>query len=252
MKKFVRAMTPMPIYRIFSRLYSYALALREGPSFVLKLAFGRGVMTHHFRALIHPFSFQIGEENRNVVLGNLVRQEVLAGPLPAEASFIVDAGGYIGDSGALFLSRYPQAQCLVLEPGLAHACAERNLAAYGPRVMLRKAALMGAPGSFSLIEAETGSRLVPTTVGAVEIMTVSEILALSPSGRIDILKVDIEGAEVELFRGPCGWLNSVGCVSIELHGELARIEIPKILVAAGFRLSHHGSLTVAVRKIVES
>lgn len=247
MKNIIRKIIPLGLYRRLARLYYYAMALREGPWFVLKLAFSRGVMTHHFRNLIHPFSFPVDEENRKVVLGNFIMHELLAGPLPATARFIVDAGGYIGDSAALFLSRYPQAQCLVLEPGQAHSWAERNLAAYGQRAMLRKAALMASAGSFRMHEADTGSQVVAATYGTLEVMTMPEVLALSPSGRVDILKVDIEGAEVELFRGACDWLQSVDCISIELHGEVAKAEVPKTLVAAGFRLSRHGSLTLAVR-----
>jgi FkbM family methyltransferase len=247
MKNIIRNILPLRFYQWLARLYYYAMALREGPGLVLKLAFSRGVVTHHFRDLIHPFSFQVDEENRKVVLGNFIMHELLSGPLPDDAQFIVDAGGYIGDSGALFLSRYPQALCLVLEPGSSHAWAERNLSAYARRAILRKAALMAAPGSFRMHEADTGSQVIAAADGTLEIMTIPEILALSPSGRIDILKIDIEGAEVELFRGPCDWLHSVGCISIELHGEVAKAEIPKALVAAGFRLSHHGSLTIAVR-----
>jgi len=248
MKKTIRSLLPWPWYRRLARLYSYALALREGPGFVLRLAFGRGEMTYQFRALAHPFTFRIDEENRKVVLGNLIRKEVLAGPLPDEARFIVDAGGYIGDSAALFLSRYPQAQCLVLEPGQAYAWAERNLASYGTRAILSKAALMGSLGSFRMHEADTGSQVVAATDGTLEVMTMPEVLALSPSGRVDILKIDIEGAEAELFKAPCDWLDSVACVSIELHGETAKIQIPQTLIAAGFKLSQHGSLTVAVRQ----
>ena len=68
------------------------------------------------------------------------------------------------------------------------------------------------------------------------------------SSLIDILKIDIEGAEVDLFKGAGDWLNSVDCISIELHGDEAKREIPATLIAAGFELSRHGSLTVAVRK----
>jgi hypothetical protein len=41
----------------------------------------------------------------------------------------------------------------------------------------------------------------------------------------------------------------VDCLSIELHGDEAKREIPLTLLAAGFELSRHGSLTVAVRKL---
>jgi hypothetical protein len=107
---------------------------------------------------------------------------------------------------------------------------------------------MGAAGSFRMLEADTGTQVIPASVGSVEVMTIPDMLALSPTGRIDVLKIDIEGAELELFRGPCDWLRAVGCVSIELHGEAAKVEIPRTLIAAGFKLSQHGSLTVAVQQ----
>ncbi len=247
MKRFVRALLPMWLYRRLARLYAYALAWREGPAFLWSMAYGAGERTHSFRSLEQPFTFRLTAEDKHVVFGNLIKGEVLEGPLPADARFIVDAGGYIGDSAALFLSRYPRATCLVLEPGQAHAWAARNLAPYGSRAILRRAALMGSAGAFRMTEAETGSQVVPTTVGEVAVVTMTEVLGLSPTGRIDLLKIDIEGAEVELFKGPCAWLASVDCLTIELHGEVAYAEIPPKLAAAGFCLSRHGSLTVAVR-----
>lgn len=248
MRRFARAILPWKLYRLLARLYAYALASCEGPRFLCRLAFGRGVITHRFRSLAHPFSFQVDAETRNVVLGNLIKKEVLKGPLPADACFIVDAGGYIGDSAVLFLNRYPQARCLVLEPGKAYDWAVRNLAAYGDRAILRQAALLGCAGKFKVMEADTGTQVIPDEAGTVEVMTMEQVLKHSPHGRIDILKIDIEGAEVGLFHGKCGWLDAVDCVTIELHGDVAKAEIPKVLFAAGFALSRHGSLTVGVRK----
>lgn len=40
--------------------------------------------------------------------------------------------------------------------------------------------------------------------------------------RIDILKVDVEGAEREIFSGDCDkWIDSVGMFIIEFHDRLA-------------------------------
>jgi hypothetical protein len=61
------------------------------------------------------------------------------------------------------------------------------------------------------------------------------------------LKLDIEGAEVALFQSAAEWLPFVDCITIELHGEKAKAEIPAQLQASGFSISYHGSLTVAVR-----
>ncbi len=247
MKSFVRAVLPMWLYRRLSRLHAYVLAWREGPAFLWTMACGAGERTHRFRSLEQPFTFRLTEEDKHVVFGNLIKGEVLEGPLPADARFIVDAGGYIGDSAALFLSRYPRARCLVLEPGKAHAWAAINLGRYASRVVLHQAALMGSAGDYRVVEADTGSRVEQAPEGAVRVLTMADVLAASPHGRIDILKVDIEGAEIDLFRTAEEWLQHVDCVTIELHGDEAKREIPPKLRTAGFQLSQHGSLTVAVR-----
>jgi FkbM family methyltransferase len=247
MKQLARTMLPMWLYRRLARLYAYLLAWREGPAFLWVMAFGSGEHTHQFRALSRPFTFRLTSEDKNIVFGNVIKGEVLEGPLPAEARFIVDAGGYIGDSAALFLSRYPNARCVVLEPGIAYSWAALNLERYGARAVLHQAALMSSPGFCRVQEADTGSEAHADVNGTIKAITVTEILATSPHGRIDILKVDIEGAEVALFQSAAEWLPFVDCITIELHGERAKTEIPSQLQAAGFSISHHGSLTVAVR-----
>lgn len=247
MKAIARKLIPIGVYRIISRGYSYLLAWREGPVCIARMALGSGEMTHHFSALQQPFTFRLISEDKHVVLGNIIRNEALAGPLPPDARFIVDAGGYIGDTAAMFLSRYPESTCVVLEPGAAYELAARNLARYGGRVTLLKAALMGNEGACKIAEAETGTQAIHAVDGNVDAMTMPQILALSPHGRIDILKVDIEGAENELFESTGGWLHLVDCITIELHGERAKDEIPIKLEAAGFNLSQNGYALVAVR-----
>jgi FkbM family methyltransferase len=247
MKAIVRKVIPMWIYRRLSRAYSYLLAWREGPVCIAKMAFGSGEMTWHFSNLAYPFTFRLISEDKNVVLGNIIRNEALEGPLPDNARFIVDAGCYIGDTTALFLSRYHASTCVALEPGSAHVLASRNLARYGGRAILLKAALMGTAGICKIDEADTGTQAVHAADGDVAAVTMAQILELSPHGRIDILKVDIEGAENELFESVEGWLHLVDCITIELHGDRAKHEIPTKLKAAGFELSQNGYALVALR-----
>jgi hypothetical protein len=52
----------------------------------------------------------------------------------------------------------------------------------------------------------------------VEAYTVSDLLNISGQSRISLLKIDIEGAELNLFvNGPQRWLNQVDAILIELH-----------------------------------
>jgi hypothetical protein len=83
MKSFVRAILPMWLYRRLARLYVYLLAWREGPAFLWVMTFGSGENTHQFRALRMPFTFRLTSEDKLVVFGNIIKGEVLEGPLPS-------------------------------------------------------------------------------------------------------------------------------------------------------------------------
>jgi hypothetical protein len=50
-------------------------------------------------------------------------------------------------------------------------------------------------------------------------VTMGQLLEEAQFPRIDILKADIEGAEVQLFGGNLGWLEKVGAIAIEFHHD---------------------------------
>ncbi|MFN5057086.1 MAG: FkbM family methyltransferase [Verrucomicrobiota bacterium] len=175
---------------------------------------------------------------------NIVRGECVGGRLPPKAKFIVDGGGYIGDSAAVFLSLYPESTCSVFEPSSNADLAEQNLKPYGTRAAVRRAMLGRDHGQFQIFEVGTGSRVFAADSGGgqLQVSTMDEVLRQSPTGRIDILKLDIEGAEYDILRPPTPWLASVQCIVIELHGEAAHRDIPGWLRDAGFTIERHRSM----------
>jgi hypothetical protein len=48
-------------------------------------------------------------------------------------------------------------------------------------------------------------------------MTVDTIMKEQGIDHIDILKIDIEGAEREVFRDPSSWIGKVDALIVELH-----------------------------------
>ncbi len=70
------------------------------------------------------------------------------------------------------------------------------------------------------------------------------LLRLTPDGRVDLLKIDIEGAEVELFRdGSTAWLAQVRNIVIELHGGECELAFFRALAPYRYELSRSGELT---------
>ena len=244
MNRLLKTILPFAAFKRLAMAYSVLRTFWDSPSAGPGMVWGEGERSHQFRRLLHPFSYRLTESDRNVVMQNIVRGECVGGRLPPSANFIVDGGGYIGDSAAVFLSLYPQSTCLIFEPSANAALAQKNLAPYGSRATLIRAMLARDQGAFDMIEAGTGSKTIPASDDrkTLKVWTMAEVLQQSPEGTIDILKLDIEGAEYEILRPPTPWLASVNCIVIELHGEAAHRDIPVWLSDAGFTIERHRSL----------
>ncbi len=244
MTRLLKTILPFWAFKRLAYGYSVFRTLLDSPNAAMAMIAGKGERLHHFSRLIHPFAYRLTESDRNVVMQNVVRGECVGGRLPPSAKYIIDGGGYIGDSAAIFLSQYPDASCLVFEPSSNADLAARNLSPYGYRVMLIRAILARENGAFDMIEAGTGSKMVASSDGKgnFDVWTMDDALRQSPTGQIDILKLDIEGAEYDILRPPTPWLSSVRCLVIELHGEAAHRDIPGWLRSAGFSVERHRSL----------
>jgi FkbM family methyltransferase len=136
---------------------------------------------------------------------------------------IVDAGAHIGLAAVYFATAFPQAEILAIEPDEQNfALLQRNTRSV-KGVTPIQAALVGEPGFVRIAnpEAENWEYQVGSASaeapGTVRGMTVSEILDRTRSGHIDLLKLDIEGAEAEVLRGSDEWIDRVETIAVELH-----------------------------------
>lgn len=242
----LRKVIPLPAYRGIAQALNFLIVLWSNPGCVWPLFFRpRALNIITPRGIAHPFCFRDSPHDRNVVIQNLIRKECL--PSGVTPRYVVDAGGYIGDSAALYLSTWPDCLCVVLEPSSNHELAAANLAPYGDRVILRKAFLGRNPGFGSIEEAAVGSRLA-ATVGEIPVLSVEQVLALIPGGRANVLKVDIEGAEVELLRPPLAWIDRVDMIVIELHGPEIEAMVRPWMAQYGFVYKKLRSLHFFTRK----
>ncbi|MGE0485913.1 MAG: FkbM family methyltransferase [Gammaproteobacteria bacterium] len=216
------------VYRTAARLVNAsALLVRAGPRTTwavwrLRRAPPNTEASLHFPGILHPFVVRAGTRDIGTVINNFVRREY--GQLPDDfvPATIIDAGAYVGDTSAYFLSRYPAARVIALEPaGDSHRQATRNLAPYGARVDLRKAALGGTRGTVRIAGRETGAGIAADGE-AVLMMTVPDLIGELPDERVDLLKLDIEGAETGVLdESAASWLALVRCIVLETHGPAA-------------------------------
>jgi FkbM family methyltransferase len=146
---------------------------------------------------------------------------------------VVDGGAYIGLSAIYFTLRFPGVRVIAVEASEENfKLLVRNTSAF-PSIEPVHAALWPRPGSLVLTDPGTGlwglqvtdagapEDAPPARAGdsadAVRAITVPEIIRDHRLEKIDLLKVDIEGAEKELFGAPAPWLGQVDAICIELH-----------------------------------
>jgi FkbM family methyltransferase len=146
--------------------------------------------------------------------------------LPFEPRIILDAGANIGLASIYFARKYPRAKIFAIEPEASNFdVLRRNIQSY-PSITAIRAALWNRDGEIAVSaprsgQAEnwafvTGEDIEGERVRAVTLGTLMKELKLPA---IDLAKIDIEGAEQEVFED-IGWVEGVGCVMIELHDDV--------------------------------
>ncbi len=159
-----------------------------------------------------------------------IQKEYATRLLPEDASVVVDLGANVGMASLFFATRYPAATIIALEPDPENFdLLKRNLAQVGPRSVALQAAIWdedrelgikraddtGLPlGDWGVQVGNSGSGGYATVMG----WSMGRLIAHFGIQRIDILKIDIEGAEKELFEGAdLAWLDLVDMVLVETH-----------------------------------
>jgi FkbM family methyltransferase len=176
-----------------------------------------------------------------------------------EPGLIIDCGANVGYSSAYFLSRFERCIVFAIEPDPENfALLRRNLAPYGSRCRAFQSAIWWRhePIRFTqpVVQGDEWGRAVEPGVSnepAVPVITIPEILAMAPGMRISILKIDIEGAELELFGHDTSWLEFVDNIVIEIHGLACREKLLSAICPWRMTVSTHGELTCCVKNAIE-
>jgi FkbM family methyltransferase len=137
---------------------------------------------------------------------------------------IMDLGANIGLSSVYLANRFPAARILAVEvdPGNVDVL-RRNTRPYPAITVVPKAVWhrdcyvrvenpTDEPWAFRVVESR------PDEPGAIEAVSVPTLLNEHAWPRVDFIKMDIEGAERDLFAlNRCDWMSRVSIMAVELH-----------------------------------
>jgi FkbM family methyltransferase len=198
---------------------------------------GKLIAAKAFRgSILHPVHLHDARPNDQVVhlrLGTtdpatyrkvFVEEEYRVSP-GKRPHVILDAGANIGLTSIYFARRFPDATIIAIEPERSNVdLLMRNVAPYG-NVRVVEAALWSEECELQLEDpgiGKWGFRVERATrAGApshsVRGITVETMLNDFGLERIDVLKLDIEGAEREVLAASAAWIDRVGILVAELH-----------------------------------
>jgi len=176
-------------------------------------------------ARMHPLRLSRQSADREVfrqVFVNWVYRNPVAEELPPRV--IVDVGAHIGIASVFFASRFPAAKVVAVEPDEDNfRLLVENTRLYGNIVPLH-AALWYEDSQLYVEASEEGSwasRVNTEGRGKpVQGLTLKTLLASQGLEKVDILKLDVEGAEKEIFERDPQVLVNVRALYVELHDYL--------------------------------
>jgi FkbM family methyltransferase len=177
--------------------------------------------------------------------------------LPFDPKTIVDLGANIGMASIYYANLYPDARIVAVEAEASNfEVLSRNVASYSSILPIH-AAVWNRDGNVALAAPQGANDAIDKIVFAVHdgegisvrAITMQSLMSEAGISDIDLLKVDIEGAEKELFETALSWIHSVRCIAIELHDRFRPGCRPAVSAFTGdFLESQRGETTFYVRK----
>jgi FkbM family methyltransferase len=181
------------------------------------------VIKTELRNLRVPFTFRPGTSDV-IVLRKVFLESEYDLPFPIPVRTVVDAGAHIGAATVFYHYHFPDARILAIEPEESNFNLLRENIETIPGVVAIQAALWPSEEQLWIQDTAVGKwafqvSTTPSSSGVpVPSITPQKIFEKLHVDQIDILKLDIEGAELDLFASGTGqWLSRIRCLVLELH-----------------------------------
>jgi FkbM family methyltransferase len=184
----------------------------------------------------HPFYLRVPSTDvstfRQIFMDRLYNFDVSRAP-----TTIIDAGANIGLTSILFSNRFPESKIVAIEPSNENfEILKLNVAPYHNIIPIRGALWhenvkidLVDPGLGEwgfMTEAQNGSEkcydgiVLNKCLQEVQGITLDTIMEEQRIMHVDIFKIDIEGAEREVFSNSFSWIDKVDGLIIELHERM--------------------------------
>lgn len=145
-------------------------------------------------------------------------------PVRINPSVIVDAGAYTGLTSLFYSLKYPHARIISIEPEASNFKKLQENTRSRDNITAVQAGLWHKDAYLKIRDRNTGNwgfaldEVKRSEEFDIKAVTLDHLIRVHNIERIRLLKIDIEGAEKELFSTNYGnWLSKVDVIVVELH-----------------------------------
>jgi FkbM family methyltransferase len=265
-KQFVKTLFPrLPVWRwratkalatarrrsaVLGWWHSTQIALKEE----LNVRTRKRIARLHLPGYRDPIFMRAGSSDAYVIEQIFLDRQYSCVDNEPDVNTIIDCGANIGLATFYLLHRYRHARAIVVEPDAGNmALCRLNLEPFKDRVTFLQAGLWdtaqpmivergayrdGEEWSFQVRPAKTNE------IADFESVTLPELVRLA-GGAVDIVKIDIEGAEYHVFNAAdTSWLSAVKTIVMEIHDWNCQSAVAKAMQSFDFSMSKHEELTI--------
>ena len=176
-------------------------------------------LEHPFEIRDNPFDYATFEE---VLLRRTYDISFTAKP-----TSIIDGGANIGLTSIFFASRFPNARIVSIEPEEGNfELLKKNAAPY-KNITPLKGGVWSHHTWLEISDASAGNNAFTVTEqqtptkDSIEAFGISELMQQHDWERIDVVKLDVEGSEKEIFSGGYEyWLPKTKVLIVEMHDQI--------------------------------
>ncbi|WP_210148437.1 FkbM family methyltransferase [Chryseobacterium scophthalmum] len=216
------------IYLKFKNFLPYynEYGFKEGYRLYKKLSSANLDNIHVF-GIKHPINLRKNEESDIDVFKQVFIEKQYMPYQYKNPKIIIDAGGNVGLFSVLMKNNFPDAKIITIEPdGDNFLMAEKNLKNYSDVKVLHKG-LWSNDVKLKIINEDAskwGIQVVEDNEnGKIEAISINTLIKENNFDKIDLLKMDIEGSEKEVFsKNYENWLPKVKILVIELHDSMQK------------------------------
>ncbi|MEO5781827.1 MAG: FkbM family methyltransferase [Ginsengibacter sp.] len=184
-------------------------------------------------------------------------EKAYAYPFSNHPLFIMDIGANIGLASLYFLNRFPDCKIISLEPDPANvAVFKKNLSfeINEQKIFITEAALSNTDGYMFISKPflKYNPKILEDQNSdeekiEVKVISMNSFLEKCSVDRIDIVKMDIEGSELQLFSSDTAWLTMVREIIMEVH-SLTAYEVCNKALDNNFKIN--GSFDTSFPQII--